>query len=113
MSLEPGPVLSVRDLTVRFAGAPAAVVDGISIDVKAGRTLAIVGESGCGKSVTSMALMGLLPAHAHVTAGATTGLPWNSALEFAWSWNFGLENAGEGGPSKGRSGFLVTLTKVF
>ena len=48
-----------------------------------------------------------------VTAGATTGLPWNSALEFAWSWNFGLENAGEGGPTKGRSGFLVTLTKAF
>ncbi len=48
-----------------------------------------------------------------VTAGATTGLPWDSALEFAWSWNFGLENGGEGGPTKGRSGFLVTLVKVF
>ena len=48
-----------------------------------------------------------------VTAGATTGLPWDSALELAWSWNFGLENAGEGGPTKGRSGILVMLTKVF
>ncbi|MCI8212134.1 peptide ABC transporter ATP-binding protein [Pseudomonas sp. S25] len=61
-------VLSVNDLTVRFAGAPANVVDGVSFSVKRGKTLAIVGESGCGKSVTSMGLMGLLPATAHVTA---------------------------------------------
>lgn len=61
-------VLSVRDLTVRFAGAPANVVDGVSFSVKRGKTLAIVGESGCGKSVTSMALMGLLPATAQVGA---------------------------------------------
>ncbi len=61
-------VLSVNDLTVRFAGAPANVVDGVSFSVKRGKTLAIVGESGCGKSVTSMGLMGLLPATAKVTA---------------------------------------------
>ncbi|WP_158806993.1 ABC transporter ATP-binding protein [Beijerinckia sp. L45] len=67
-------VLSVRDLTVRFGGAPANVIDGISLDVAAGRTLAIVGESGCGKSVTSMALMGLLPSNATVAATATTFL---------------------------------------
>lgn len=61
-------VLSVNDLTVRFAGAPANVVDGVSFSVKRGKTLAIVGESGCGKSVTSMGLMGLLPATAKVAA---------------------------------------------
>ncbi|MCQ3003553.1 ABC transporter ATP-binding protein, partial [Pseudomonas syringae] len=61
-------VLSVSDLTVRFAGAPANVVDGVSFSVKRGKTLAIVGESGCGKSVTSMGLMGLLPATAKVAA---------------------------------------------
>ncbi|RMT16489.1 Oligopeptide/dipeptide ABC transporter, ATP-binding protein [Pseudomonas amygdali pv. mori] len=61
-------VLSVRDLSVRFAGAPANVVDGVSFSVKRGKTQAIVGESGCGKSVTSMALMGLLPATAQVGA---------------------------------------------
>ena len=79
-------VLSVRDLTVRFSGAPAAVVDGISFDVKAGRTLAVVGESGCGKSVTSMALMGLLPANATVTATATTflGAPLLGRDETQW-----------------------------
>lgn len=61
-------VLSVSDLTVHFAGAPANVVDGVSFSVKRGKTLAIVGESGCGKSVTSMGLMGLLPATAKVAA---------------------------------------------
>ncbi|PBP85016.1 dipeptide ABC transporter ATP-binding protein DppD [Pseudomonas syringae] len=63
-----GTVLSVSDLTVRFAGAPANVVDGVSFSVKRGKTLAIVGESGCGKSVTSMGLMGLLPSTARVDA---------------------------------------------
>jgi peptide/nickel transport system ATP-binding protein len=62
------PVLSINNLTVRFKGAPANVVDGISFSVQAGKTLAIVGESGCGKSVTSMALMGLLPETATVKA---------------------------------------------
>ncbi|WP_122846254.1 ABC transporter ATP-binding protein [Pseudomonas viridiflava] len=61
-------VLSVSNLTVCFAGAPANVVDGVSFSVQRGKTLAIVGESGCGKSVTSMALMGLLPDTARITA---------------------------------------------
>ncbi|MFJ4144615.1 ABC transporter ATP-binding protein [Pseudomonas sp. NPDC089734] len=65
------PVLSVSDLTVRFAHSPANVVDGVSFAVHPGRTLAIVGESGCGKSVTSMALMGLLPGTASVNASAS------------------------------------------
>ncbi|MGE6388536.1 ABC transporter ATP-binding protein [Pseudomonas sp. NPDC078416] len=61
-------VLSVSDLTVRFKDAPANVVDGVSFSIQPGKTLAIVGESGCGKSVTSMALMGLLPDTATVQA---------------------------------------------
>ncbi|WP_397448649.1 ABC transporter ATP-binding protein [Pseudomonas sp. NA-150] len=66
------PVLSVRDLIVRFKDAPANVVDGVSFSVQPGKTLAIVGESGCGKSVTSMALMGLLPETATVSASASS-----------------------------------------
>ncbi|MFL7962181.1 ABC transporter ATP-binding protein [Pseudomonas kielensis] len=61
-------VLSVSNLTVCFADAPANVVDGVSFSVQRGKTLAIVGESGCGKSVTSMALMGLLPDTAKIAA---------------------------------------------
>ncbi|PBP48608.1 dipeptide ABC transporter ATP-binding protein DppD [Pseudomonas syringae] len=73
-----GTVLSISDLTVRFAGAPANVVDGVSFSVKRGKTLAIVGESGCGKSVTSMGLMGLLPTTARV--GASDSLLIDEAL---------------------------------
>jgi peptide/nickel transport system ATP-binding protein len=63
------PVLTVEDLTIRFAGAPVDIVDGVSFSVGRGRTLAIVGESGCGKSLTSLAVMGLLPPRASVPRG--------------------------------------------
>jgi oligopeptide/dipeptide ABC transporter ATP-binding protein len=56
-------ILEVRDLRTTFHtdDGPLAAVDGVSFDVHAGRTLAIVGESGCGKSVTALSVMGLLP----------------------------------------------------
>jgi peptide/nickel transport system ATP-binding protein len=56
------PLLSVNDLRVHFATRNGTVraVDGLSFDVRAGETLAIVGESGCGKSVTSLSLLRLL-----------------------------------------------------
>jgi peptide/nickel transport system ATP-binding protein len=56
-------VLEVRDLRTHFATAQGdfAAVDGVSLTVEAGRTLAIVGESGCGKSVTALSIMGLVP----------------------------------------------------
>ena len=57
------PLLSVRDLRVDFAahGGRVQAVRGVSLDVHRGQTLAIVGESGCGKSVTVQSLMGLIP----------------------------------------------------
>ena len=56
-------ILSVRDLVTTFDtdAGPLTAVDGVSFDVRRGRTLGIVGESGCGKSVTALSIMRLLP----------------------------------------------------
>ena len=57
------PVLDVRDLTVLFGGRHGTVraVDGISFHLSRGETLGIVGESGCGKSVTALSILRLIP----------------------------------------------------
>ncbi|MEU6930902.1 ABC transporter ATP-binding protein [Streptomyces sp. NPDC046374] len=65
-------VLSVRGLTVRFrlrGGRSVAAVTDADFDLAAGECLALVGESGCGKSVLASALLGLLPGNAE-TAGS-------------------------------------------
>lgn len=63
------PVLQVTDLNVSFDSEAGVVeaVRGVSLDVHAGRTLAIVGESGSGKSVSALAMIGLLPDSAAVS----------------------------------------------
>ncbi|WP_372624588.1 ABC transporter ATP-binding protein [Falsiroseomonas sp.] len=62
------PVLELRDLSVTLATdrGPLSPVDGVSLSVMPGKTLAVVGESGCGKSVTALAVMGLLPPGARI-----------------------------------------------
>ncbi|EIS3744382.1 ABC transporter ATP-binding protein [Aeromonas hydrophila] len=67
------PILEVRDLAVEFAvdDGKIKVLDGVSFQVAPGQTLGVVGESGCGKSVTSLAIMGLLPKpHGQVVGGS-------------------------------------------
>ncbi|MFC7878587.1 ABC transporter ATP-binding protein [Isoptericola sp. NPDC057391] len=65
-------LLEVEDLAVEFRSDDGTVraVDGLGYRVEAGRTLALVGESGCGKSVSSLAVMGLLPPTARVVRGS-------------------------------------------
>jgi peptide/nickel transport system ATP-binding protein len=60
-------LLAVRDLRVTLATArgPAEAVRGLDFTLRRGETLGIVGESGCGKSLTALALMGLLPDNGH------------------------------------------------
>ncbi|MFE9441284.1 ABC transporter ATP-binding protein [Streptomyces sp. NPDC006602] len=63
--MQPEPLLSVRDLRIAFDGVEA--VRGLSFDVRPREVLAVVGESGAGKSLTARALLGMLP------PGATAG----------------------------------------
>ena len=65
-------LLELRGLTVDFATDDGVVhaVDGIDLALDRGRTLGLVGESGCGKSVTSLAIMGLLPPENSTVGGA-------------------------------------------
>ncbi|NSX35227.1 dipeptide/oligopeptide/nickel ABC transporter permease/ATP-binding protein [Pseudarthrobacter oxydans] len=69
--VEPGArnVLEVRNLSIRFPArfGDIAIVDNVSFTVREGETMGLVGESGCGKSITSLAVMGLLPKTAEVT----------------------------------------------
>ncbi|MGB0713415.1 MAG: oligopeptide/dipeptide ABC transporter ATP-binding protein, partial [Gammaproteobacteria bacterium] len=65
-------LLRVTDLCTRFGDGTDAVhaVDGVSFDIQRGETVALLGESGCGKSMTSLSIMGLVPQPAgRITAG--------------------------------------------
>jgi peptide/nickel transport system ATP-binding protein len=66
-----GPLLSVRDLRVAFFMDEGVVraVDGVSFDVLAGQVVGIVGESGCGKSVTTRAILQLVDAPGRIVSG--------------------------------------------
>jgi oligopeptide/dipeptide ABC transporter ATP-binding protein len=66
------PLLAVEDLRVRFKTQRGLVhaVNGISFDVRPGETLGLVGESGCGKSVTALTTMGILPRAARIASGS-------------------------------------------
>ena len=65
MAVEPqnAPILEIKDLSVAFEVDEGEVqaLDGVNLEVSQGQTLGLVGESGCGKSVTALSVMRLLP----------------------------------------------------
>lgn len=84
---------AIVDLEYRYAVLPV-------LFLQARATLAWTGGTGSSS----------LPA---LSAGLTSGLPWNAAIELCASWNFGLERATGDGFRKGRAGLLVNVSKVF
>jgi len=66
------PLLRVEHLSVGFRNKKSMteIISDVSFDVKPGETVCIVGESGCGKSLTSLAIMGLLPQHGKILNGS-------------------------------------------
>ncbi|MDX9723884.1 MAG: ATP-binding cassette domain-containing protein, partial [Myxococcota bacterium] len=67
----PEELLAIRELCIHFPGARVArAVDGLELSLARGRPLGVVGESGCGKSLTALSIMGLLPSAARVVSGS-------------------------------------------
>ncbi|MFV0492189.1 MAG: ABC transporter ATP-binding protein [Pseudorhodobacter sp.] len=77
------PLLSVKDLKVQFkiGGQMLRAVDGVSFELMPRQTLGVVGESGCGKSVTSMAIMRLVPQPPGVYSGGQVMLEGHDLLK--------------------------------
>src|SRR3990170_6504844 len=65
-------ILEVEDLRtlIDAPGAPVRAVDGVTFDIRRGETFALVGESGCGKSMTALSIQRLLPEAGRIAAGS-------------------------------------------
>ncbi|MDP3774335.1 MAG: ABC transporter ATP-binding protein [Gemmatimonadales bacterium] len=76
------PLLELRDLRVTFhvEGGVARAVDGIDVVIDAGETVGLVGESGCGKSVASLAVLRLVEPDGHVAHGSSVRLEGRDLL---------------------------------
>ncbi len=78
------PLLQIEDLhtDIRLRSATVHALDGVSLNVEAGECLGIVGESGCGKTMTALSIMQLLPPGGHIVGGSITlGAQKISALD--------------------------------
>ena len=80
-------LLSVENLKTYFHSSRGTVkaVDGVSFTIDAGETRAIVGESGCGKSITSLSLLQLVPEPAGYVAGGKIVFNGKDLLDYTWS----------------------------
>ncbi len=82
-----GPILEVRNLRtyLKTVRGTAWAVDGVNFTVEAGKTRAIVGESGCGKSITALSIMQLLPEPAGFVDSGQVLLDGKDLLDLTWN----------------------------
>lgn len=76
------PLLEVENLRITFpsSGATSRPVDGVSFSLSKGELLAVVGESGCGKSLTALALLRLVPPPGQILPGSVIRLEGTDVL---------------------------------
>jgi NitT/TauT family transport system ATP-binding protein len=99
-----GPMLQVISATHQFAGAPAAVLEDVSIEVAEGSFVTLIGRSGCGKTTLLRIVAGLLPASAgadiRVAGASSTGPSRDKAMVFQhfnlFPWRTALANVAYG-----------------
>ncbi|HAY14841.1 MAG TPA: ABC transporter ATP-binding protein [Fimbriimonadaceae bacterium] len=84
------PIVEVRDLNVSVRGTQ--ILRGVNLTLHAGKTLGVVGESGCGKTMTGLTLMGMLPAGASIDGGSLR-IGANDVTRFSESQWRGLRGA--------------------
>jgi len=73
-SLRPADLLCIDGLRVslKTSGGSVAIIDDVGFTVRAGETVGVVGESGCGKTTTALAVVGLLPKNTRIDGGSVT-----------------------------------------
>lgn len=87
------PLLQVQDLRVDIG--PVSILRGVSLNLEPGETLGVVGESGCGKSMTGLTLMGMLPPAGRIVSGSASleGRPLEGLSDKEWRTLRGKEIA--------------------